>query len=188
MTAIVGVLLAAGAGRRFGPDKLLHPLPGGEPIGIAAARNLVAAVPDAVAVVRPGDRALADALSAIGLRVVENPRASAGMGTSLAAGIHSRPDAEGWVIALADMPWIRPATIATVAQALRDGASLAAPLHGGRRGHPVGFGARWRPALLALSGDAGARDLLAAHAAELSLLPTDDPGVLRDVDETEDLR
>jgi molybdenum cofactor cytidylyltransferase len=188
VTGIVGVLLAAGASRRFGPGKLLHPLPDGEPVGIAAARHLVAALPDAVAVVRAGDQGLADALAAIGLRVVANPLADLGMGTSLAAGVRATADAAGWVVALADMPWIRPETIAAVAQALRAGASLAAPLHAGRRGHPVGFAARWQTALLALGGDAGARDLLAAHAAELSWLPTGDPGVLRDVDQADDLR
>ena len=83
MKKLAGILLAAGAGRRFGGDKLLHPLSSGELTGIAAARNLVAAVPGSLAIVRPGDRNLADRFAALGLQVVENPDAHLGMGTSL---------------------------------------------------------------------------------------------------------
>ena len=63
---IVGVLLAAGSATRFGGDKLLRPLPDGTPIGVAALKNLAAAVDTVVAVVRIGDEALATALAAHG--------------------------------------------------------------------------------------------------------------------------
>jgi molybdenum cofactor cytidylyltransferase len=188
MNGIVGVLLAAGAARRFGAPKLLHPLPDGVPLGIAAARSLVEALPDALAVVRPGDDALAAALAAAGLRIVENPLAGHGMGSSLAAGVAGSPDAEGWLIALADMPWIRPATTRALAQAIHDGASMVAPVHAGRRGHPVGFAARWRTELGTLVGGEGARGLLERYATELVLHPTTDPGVVADVDRPDDLR
>jgi molybdenum cofactor cytidylyltransferase len=65
---LVGILLAGGSGTRFrasgGGDKLLHPLPDGTPIAVAALRQLVAAVPRVVAVVRPGADSLAAALRA----------------------------------------------------------------------------------------------------------------------------
>jgi molybdenum cofactor cytidylyltransferase len=186
MRPVTGVLLAAGAGRRFGvhggTHKLLQPLPGGEPLAVAAGRNLVAAVPHSVAVVRAGDLRLAAALGAVGLRIVEHGGADGGIGTSLAAGVAAAPDAAGWLIALGDMPWVQPETISALTQALARGASLVAPLHAGRRGHPVGFAALWRDQLLDLKGDQGARDLIAAQAGQLLLLPTEDPGVLLDVD------
>jgi len=78
-------------------------------------------------------------------------------------------------------------TIASLADGLRVGTSIIAPVHEGRRGHPVGFGACWRNALLALSGDQGARELLAEHAAVLTLLSTADPSVLLDVDREADI-
>ena len=56
-----------------------------------------------------------------------------------------------------------------------------------RRGHPAGFAALWRDQLLNLKGDQGARDIIAAHAGQLVLLPTEDPGVLLDVDTPADL-
>ena len=187
MNRVTGILLAAGAGRRFGAHKLLQPLAGGEPIGIAAGRSLIAALPDSVAVVRSGDRVLAEALAALGLRIQEHPGAAQGMGTSIAAGIAASPDATGWLIALGDMPWVRPETTRALAEALARGAPLVAPWHGGRRGHPVGFSAAWRDRLLALDGDRGARDLIAAQGAGLVLVPTTDSGVLRDVDHPGDL-
>ena len=187
MGPITGILLAAGAGRRFGSNKLLHPLAGGEPVGVVAGRNLIAAVPDCVAVVRAGDHALAAALDAIGLRIQEHPGADGGLGTSIATGVAATAGAAGWLIALGDMPWVQPETIRALADALRSGAELVAPVHAGTRGHPVGFAAPWRERLEALTGDRGARDLIVAHVAQIVLLSSADPGVLLDVDAPADL-
>jgi molybdenum cofactor cytidylyltransferase len=187
---VVGILLAAGTGSRFGVDKLLAPLAadaGAAAVGVVACRHLVAAVPDVVAVVRPGDPALAAALAGAGARVVECADVAAGMGASLACGVRASAGAQGWVVALADMPWILPDTIARVAAALRDGAPLAAPFHSGVRGHPVGFGAACRTALEALAADEGAKAVVAAQRDVLLRLDVDDPGVLRDVDTPQDL-
>jgi molybdenum cofactor cytidylyltransferase len=188
---IVGVLLAAGGGARFGGNKLAAPLPAGPwaglAVAIAACRNLRSAV-DVVAVVRADDEALATSLAREGARIVVARRAAEGMGASLAAGVAAAGDAEGYVVALADMPWVAPATIRVVADALAGGASIVAPRFRGRRGHPVGFAAAHRDALVALGGDEGARSLLAAHAGALRFVDVDDPGVLRDVDVPEDLR
>lgn len=185
MAEIAGILLAAGGSSRFGEDKLLHPLRGGTPLAVAAARTLVAALPYSIAVVRPACPELARLLRACGLDVVVNSRAAEGMGTSLARGVAATADAAGWVVALGDMPWIATETIARVADALRGGASIVAPAYGGRRGHPVGFAARHRAELIALRGDRGARDVVVRHAA--ALVAVDDPGILQDVDERTDL-
>jgi molybdenum cofactor cytidylyltransferase len=185
---IVGILLAAGAGTRFGGDKLMHPLPDGRPIAVAAASALVQALPQSVAVVRPGNDALERALAAAGLAVTVCADAAEGMGASLAHGIRTSDDAAGWVIALADMPFVKPATIAAVAQKLAAGATLCAPSVAGLRGHPVGLSAAYRSELEALHGDAGARDILRRDAARLELIAVDDPGALRDIDTRADLR
>jgi molybdenum cofactor cytidylyltransferase len=183
---IVGILLAAGRGERFGGDKLLARI-GDDTIGGAACRNLAAAVPAVIAVVRPGDARLAAALAGGGARVIECADADDGMGASLACGVRSAGDADGWLIALADMPWIAPATVARVAAAIERGALVAAPFHRGRRGHPVGFGRACAAALAALTGDDGAKAVVAAHAGEMLRLDVDDPGVLRDIDTPQDL-
>jgi molybdenum cofactor cytidylyltransferase len=185
---IVGVLLAAGSGSRFGGDKLLAPLPEeDEAIGVAACRHLLAALPDSVAVVRAGDRALAAMLGELGARVVECADADRGMGRSLACGVAAAREADGFVVALADMPWVRASTIDAVAQALRDGAPVAVAVVGERRGHPVGFAASYAAALLALDGDRGARDLVASAGTALCEVEVDDDGAMRDVDVPDDL-
>ena len=109
------------------------------------------------------------------------------MGHSLAAGVAASAGADGWLVALADMPRIQVATLGRVAAAIAGGAALAAPVFAGRRGHPVGFAARWQSALLALEGDEGARAILRHHAPLLHTLASDDPGVLQDVDTPADL-
>ncbi len=189
-SSVVGILLAAGRGERFGGDKLLARLdaareaPG---VGQAACRNLVAAIPSVVAVVRPGDARVAAALAAAGARVVPCANADEGMGASLACGVRATGDAGGWIIALADMPWLRVETIAAVAAAIAGGAAVAAPFFRGRRGHPVGFGHACGAALGALSGDDGAKAVVAAHRDVIVRIDVDDPGILRDVDTPEDL-
>ncbi|HEY8554744.1 MAG TPA: nucleotidyltransferase family protein [Burkholderiales bacterium] len=187
MPSIAGVLLAAGESRRFGGRKLLHALPGGGTIGKRSAAALAAAVDRAVAVLAPDDAELAEVMRSAGLEVCCCPDAREGMGASLACGVRATADADGWVVALADMPYVKPATIAAVADALRSGAALAAPVHAGRRGHPVGFTRTYYRDLIALSGDEGARRILQRDAAHMRLLPVDDPGIHRDIDTPDDI-
>jgi molybdenum cofactor cytidylyltransferase len=184
---IVGVLLAAGAGTRFGGGKLLHPLADGVAIAAHAARNLRAAMLDVVAVLRPGDFPLADMLEQEGCHVTMCADAVRGMGYSLAHGIDTAREAAGWVIALADMPRIRPSTIEAVAGAISSGALVAAPIYHGERGHPVAFSAKLREELRALTGDNGARAVLERHGDAIQLVDCDDPGVVLDVDARTDL-
>jgi molybdenum cofactor cytidylyltransferase len=181
------VLLAAGAGNRFGGDKLLAALPDGTPVGVAAVRNLVAAALPVTAVVRPEDRRLAGLLAAEGAAVVPCPDAHLGMAHSLACALESDPAPEGWLIALGDMPRVKPATIAAIVTALRGPDDIVIPFHRGRRGNPVAIGAAYRAALLELSGDVGARALFERHARHVHRLEVDDPGVLADVDTPGDL-
>jgi molybdenum cofactor cytidylyltransferase len=184
---IVGVLLAAGAGTRFGGGKLLHKLPDGTPIAVAAAASLVPACDRVIAVIRAGDDELATLLTQAGCGIVVCDKAEQGMGHSLAAGVQASADASAWLVALADMPYIATATHQAVAACLRSGASLAASQYRGKRGHPVGFSSAWRIPLTALTGDQGARALLGAHSDSVTLCAVDDVGILRDIDRREDL-
>lgn len=191
---IVGILLAAGQGARFGGGKLLARLPkavhgvgAGTPIGAASAMHLVAALDEVVAIVRPRDIALEQVLAATGARVVACERALEGMGASLACGVAESRDADGWVVALADMPWIAPTSIVAVADAIRNGAEIAATRVDGKRGHPVGFSRKYGAVLASLTGDEGARSIVAARQWAVRLVDVDDPGVLRDVDLPSDL-
>jgi molybdenum cofactor cytidylyltransferase len=192
----VGILLAAGLGARYDPTgrtlKLLAPAQrgphAGEPMAAAAARTLRAALSDVIAVVRPPDSPAQRQLHTIlrrercALAVCND--ANAGMSASITCGLRAADGTAGWILALADMPAIEVSTVHAVIRLLRDGALTAAPTFRGQRGHPVGFAAKLRPELLALSGDAGARIVLVAHPPQL--IAVDDPGVLYDVDTIEE--
>ena len=184
---IVAILLAAGSGSRFGGDKLLHPLEDGVAIAAHAARNLRAALPDMVAVVRWGDFPLYDMLEQEGCQVTMFQGAARGMGASLAHAIAQARGADGWIVALADMPRISPVTIGKVSAAVETGALIAAPVYKGERGHPVGFGAGLLDELLALDGDQGARAVVERHRDAVKLIECEDAGVLLDVDRKADL-
>jgi len=188
---VVAILLAAGSATRFGSDKLLHFLPHDVPIAVQAARHLQAVFEEnVIAVVRPDAQELADLLCKEGCKVVVCSNAAEGMGASLACAVRSANAAGGadaYLVALADMPFIRPSTIAALRDALAAGAPLVAPFFRTHRGHPVGIAAKFRQELEALEGDEGARKIIAANGQSLRKIPVGDPGVLRDIDTPGDL-
>ncbi|MGH8764564.1 MAG: nucleotidyltransferase family protein [Burkholderiales bacterium] len=185
--SVVGILLAAGSASRFGSDKLLHPLPHGVTIAAQAARHLKVEIERVIVPVRPASDALTRVLEAEGCEVVVCAHAAQGMGVSLACAVAAAGTPDGYVVALADMPFIRSSTIAAVRDALAAGAPLVAPYFRARRGHPVGLSARFRPQLERLASDEGARKIVSMHEAELVKIPVGDPGVLRDIDTPSDL-
>lgn len=187
MSDIVGLLLAAGSATRFGSDKLRHALPHGVGIAVQAARHLKSEVSVVIAVVRPGQEKLAESLKGENCEVVVCENAAEGMGASLACAARTAGPAQGYLVALGDMPFIRRSSIAAVRDALAGGAPLAAPYFRARRGHPVGIGSRYFEDLLSLKGDEGAKGLLKSNEALLVKVPVGDPGVIRDIDRPEDL-
>jgi molybdenum cofactor cytidylyltransferase len=189
-SSATGILLAAGLGTRFDPsglhNKLLAPLPDGTPVVFQSARRLLAVATDVIAVVRPGAEKLADVLNEAGCNVIFSIDAERGMGATLAAAVRASSEADGWLVALGDMPWIEPSSIEAVARPLDAGEQLVAPFYRGTRGHPAGFGIAHRETLMALDGDAGARGVFAMHTP--FIVEVDDPNVLRDVDLPSDLQ
>lgn len=191
--APAGILLAAGRGRRFDPaggrNKLLQRLPGGEFVVVASANLLLSCVARVIAVVPPDDAGVREALQGLGCEVTVCPEADTGMGASLSHAVrHSIRvglPAEAWLVALGDMPFVLPSTLAALRDAVAAGAGIAAPVHAGRRGNPVAFGAAHRDALLAMHGDQGARRLLQTHPVHE--IPVLDPGILRDIDTPADM-
>lgn len=186
----IAVLLAAGRGSRFNDreEKLLQPFVhhDGRPgmVATASAAALLEVMPVVAVVQGPG--VLADALREMGCTVCMLPPGDPReMSASLRHGLQHSTQASGWLIALADMPRVRPATVARLRDALVAGASIVAPVTQGRRGNPVGFSSAHLPALLALQGDRGARGLLDAHpVTEIEVM---DEGIFADIDTREDL-
>ena len=186
---IVGVLLAAGRGRRFDPEgvrnKLLQEL-NGAPVVASSARHMLAALPRVVAVVRDDDDATAALLAQLGCEVTRCADADTGMAASLVHALRQVAQADGWVVALGDMPHVLPSTIAALREAVAQGAAIAAPLYQGKRGNPIAFGRHHLPDLLALAGDRGARGIVSKNP--VNDVAVDDAGILLDVDTPSDLR
>ena len=188
--ATEALVLAAGAGTRFGGGKLLAPYGDGVLLE-GALRAAQTALMRAVTVVTGADgEAVAAAVRAFDpeIRIVHAPDHAEGMGASLRAGVASLgEDVDVVVILLGDMPRVPAAIVRRLAGAVEGGAEAAAPLCGGRRGNPVALSRRLFPQLLSLEGDEGARRVLAGLGDRLVLVPTDDDGVLFDVDRPDDL-
>jgi molybdenum cofactor cytidylyltransferase len=186
------VVLAAGAGSRFeGPGHKLTQkvqLGGdGETILGACLVNATASGLRVVAVVTEALAAQANEhIAARDVVVVPSaaPERGRGMGDSIAAGVAASGEADGWLILPGDMPCVLPETILTVAQAMR-GHSVVYAQYRARRGHPVGFAAGLYNDLIQLTGDEGARRLIARYPAQAVDVP--DAGVLMDIDTVDDL-
>lgn len=196
-SGVVGALLAAGTGRRFGDrNKLLAALDGVSVV-VHAARTLAAAplARRAVVVGHEADRVEA-ALAGHdlghetggGFEPLRNPAHAAGQATSVARAARwaREREAGALVVALGDMPWVRSRTYRQLCAAWRAGGTVVVPTHGGRRGNPVLFDATWFEALAGLSGDSGGRQLF--ERAPVTRVAVGDPGVLRDVDRPGDLQ
>lgn len=183
----VGILLAAGQSRRFGKNKLLQPLRDGTPLAVAAGRHLSAVLPQTIAVVDSAQSEAGRLLEGEGLGIVVNPRAAEGVGTSIACGVAASQDARGWVIALADMPYVPETVIQQLVLRLHRGAEIVAPVFGSRRGHPVAFSRKHGQALMRLEADQGARSILAMHPEDLDLIQVQDNGVILDIDHADTL-
>jgi molybdenum cofactor cytidylyltransferase len=177
------IVLAAGAARRFGSPKQLAHLDG-EPLVRRAARLALGVFDPVLVVLGHHASRVVPALADLRVTLVHNPHPDDGLGGSIACAIGALPrDAATVAILLADQPDVPPAHLRTLLAQLRD-APLAATRHA-TVGAPAVFARALFPALAALTGDRGARDLIAAHAdrAEVPL----DRIAARDIDTPADL-
>lgn len=172
---IAGILLAAGASRRYGSDKLLASLDG-KPVVRWSAEALLPAVDALVVVTGANAAAIRGALAGLPVRLVTNAQAADGMGTSIAAGVASlTADVEAALIALGDQPRPSARAVEAVRQRFaRGGASIVAPRFRGVPGHPVLFARAIFPELRALRGDQGARAIVERAPARVAIVGVDE--------------
>lgn len=196
------VVPAAGASRRMGEPKLLLPWGTEGKTVVESTLGALAAggAGPVVAVLgagRAGAPELADKALGAGAVVAWNPDPERGMLTTIQVGLATVSGAVasfadgaavgGVLFAPADLPALKPSTVAAVIAALGDGAPLAVARHDGRRGHPLGVAAALLAEIDALDPEVGLRQLLDRHAAAIRWVDVDDPGALADVDTPGDL-
>ena len=194
-TSTVGIVLAAGAGRRMGGPKAVLPFQGVPLVERAVRTALAGGCGQVLAVLGAGAAEAKPAAQAAGARVVVNRRWAEGMGTSLHVGLSMAasiaPEATAALVLLVDQPYITPAAVAAVRSAQQDPADdkvLAAAAYDGRRGHPVLLGrGHWDALLPGLTGDTGDRAFLHQHRNEVILVPCDTLADPYDLDVPEDL-
>ncbi|HVL23313.1 MAG TPA: nucleotidyltransferase family protein [Thermomicrobiales bacterium] len=172
MSRIAGIVLAAGLSRRLGRPKQLLELDGRPLVAHVVARAALSSLDEVLVVTGAHAGAIADALEGFRVRIVHNDRYEAGQGTSLAAGIAAlAEDVDAAVILLADQPAVLTSAIDLAIGARRVTRSpIVMARYGEQRGHPVLFGRELFPELLQLDGDAGGREIIRAHQADVVLV------------------
>ena len=190
MSGVSAVLLAAGAGSRFGGGKLLASLRGRSVIEATLDGLRGAPVDETIIVVGAEGERLRSVSTAYGARVVENPRWAEGMSTSVRAGLGACSiESRAAVVALADQPLVGAEAIARLVEAFEGGARVAVATYGGEQRNPALFAREVWPLLeREMSGDRGARAVLVRHPETVTEGPCDDVADPADVDTVEDLR
>lgn len=178
------VVLAAGNARRFGSNKLNATVEGESlirraleavPVGLVAV--VVSQYPDILALA-----------GEYGFAAVRNNRPDLGLSLSVRLGLEQLLDCDGTLFLVADQPWLkRNSAEALAALWAQNPGKIAAMAHGGVRGNPCLFPARFYPELLALTGDRGGSAVIRNHEEDLILLETD-AWELADVDTPEALQ
>ena len=190
MSGISAVLLAAGAGSRFGGGKLLARLGRRSVIEATLDGLRGAPVDETIIVVGAEGERLRNASAAYAARVVENPEWAEGMSTSVRVGLGAcSPHARAVVVVLADQPLVGSEAVARLVEAFQGGARVAVATYGGEQRNPALFAREVWPFLeREMSGDRGARAVLARHPELVTEVPCDDVADPADVDTVEDLR
>ncbi|MDQ3965946.1 MAG: nucleotidyltransferase family protein [Actinomycetota bacterium] len=190
MSGVSAILLAAGAGSRFGGGKLLASFRGRPLIEATLSELRESPVDEIIVVVGAEGERLRRMCSSYGVRLVENPNWAEGISTSVRAGLQAcGPEARAAVVALADQPLVGAAAVERLVGAFEEGAEIAVATYGGKPRNPVLFSRKVWPLLeRELSGDEGARVVLKRHPELVTEVPCDDIADPADVDTVEDLR
>lgn len=189
--AVVALVMAAGVSRRFGGDKRRARLTDGRTLLATTLTTVARAYPRWWLVTRPGDDLeLGEAFDPARHRRLTADHAGNGLGGSLGDAFRhliARGDtATAAAVVLADMPWLSATTCARL-QRHAHAERIVMPCHQGKRGHPVLFGRVFWPTLAELETGDGARAVVEANRAAVSVVDVDDEGIWRDIDTPQDL-
>ncbi|HET9766849.1 MAG TPA: nucleotidyltransferase family protein [Thermoanaerobaculia bacterium] len=209
------IVPAAGASRRMGKPKLLLPWGDSTVLESTLAALREGGVASIVVVVAPAGP-LAEWQPPVGVRIAVNPAPTAGMLSSILVGLAAlattpddealgadrgaaephadggvsappRPEPDPLVVCPADLPALRPSTVAALLAAYRTTGGVVVPRQGRRRGHPLLIPPRWQARMPELTHhEGGLRRILELAAGSVHEIAVDDPGSVRDVDTPDD--
>lgn len=182
---IAVIILAAGQSARFGAVKMTHVLDNGKTILNTCVEQYQKSFAN-VNVVIPNATKLHQGLTGLDVNIVVSNHTAQGMSQSLIAGVKSQPNADAWLIALGDMPYVQAETASSLAEKATT-ANIVVPVCGHRRGNPVIFGRDFYSQLMSLQGDVGASQLIKANSSLVLKVLVGDKGVLTDIDRPEDI-
>jgi molybdenum cofactor cytidylyltransferase len=183
---VAALLLAAGQSRRMGTiNKLLIGIDG-KPMVRHVAEAVAASQAAPVIVVTGHEQERVEAaLAGLTAKFVHNPDFAQGLSTSVKRGLAALPaETDGTVVCLGDMPMVTAAAIDRLIAAFNpiEGRAICVPTRRGKRGNPVLLARQLFPELAAVSGDIGARELIAAHPELVAEVEMETDGVLTDID------
>lgn len=186
---ITGIILAAGAARRMGQIKQLLPLGEKPMVWHVASAACQSRLDKVILVTGAGAEAVSEAVHDLPVTVIYNEKWEMGQGDSLVTGVNQLPPGtEAVMFLLADQPLVTSTLIdALIDDYHNSNKSIICPFYSDQRGNPVLFGLKeWKNALITLSGDQGARKIIAAHPESIHCFPVNSAEVLWDVDTEED--
>ena len=182
------VLLAAGAGKRFGGNKLTAQVHG-KPMYLWAMENIEEMNTELPAVVVTGTPEIVSAAEAKGMIAIFNGQPELGISLSIRLGIEAviQEDrkVDGILFMVCDQPWLEKTTLVRLMSEF-DGGILALS-YGERRGNPVIFSREYLKELSELSGDIGGRQVMARHRENVRFLEVNDEKELQDIDKREQI-
>ena len=188
---VAAIVLAAGRSSRMAPRNKLLELVEGKPIVARVAEAALGGGARPVIVVTGFEASrVAAALGDLEVTIVQNPAHAEGLSTSLRTGLQALPaDSDGALILLGDMPEIESSDLETLmaAFAADQRRAICVPVRHGRRGNPVLWGAAYFAEMMSLSGDMGAKPLMARHQECVTEVPAASDGIFADVDTLSDL-
>jgi molybdenum cofactor cytidylyltransferase len=184
---IAAIILAAGMAARMGENKLLIEIDGQPLVARVADAVLGAGLASVVVVTGHESDRVRVALEGRSVTYAHNPDFAAGMAGSLKVGLAVLPaNALGVLVCLGDMPDVSSAHISRIIAAFpADGRAICVPTRQDRRGNPVLLGRPFFAEMQALTGEVGARGLIAKHSDLVREVPMDDDAVLTDLDTAE---
>jgi molybdenum cofactor cytidylyltransferase len=184
------ILLAAGVSRRMnGVNKLLLPFKNKTIVQITIENLIQANIGKIIVVTGHQSEQVQSVLKDYPIEMVFNPNYATGMTGSIQTGLlHVEEDADAYMIALSDMPFIQPKMYQLLAQqfenqwVVNQQPLIVAPVLDGKRGNPMLFSKDFKPKLLAHDAPDGCKEIVMAHAAAILTVDLATKGVFQDID------